>query len=194
MNRTLTLLALSCSLGAIACNQDEASLSSHTTEVAVEEPEQAGYVLYPGEGEVLIPCRAGSSTDGKWIVKADPETGSHYVAMGTQELPAGDKIPVHRHENQDEVLFIHEGTATGVLGDKRVPIEPGTTIFVPRGVWHAVENTEEETVEIVWVVVPPGLEGFFREIGMPPGEECVSISESEMAEIRARHGITQKID
>ncbi len=114
--------------------------------------------------------------------------------MGTQELPAGDKIPVHRHENQDEILFIHEGSATGVLGDSSVPVEPGTTVFVPRGVWHSVENTEDETVEIVWVVVPPGLEGFFRDIGVPPGEECVSISAEEMANIRSKHGITQRIE
>jgi quercetin dioxygenase-like cupin family protein len=198
MNDTFKKAAwlMAAAIGASGCAPAEEHDHTHLEQVS--EPVQAvdttGYVLYPGEGEVLIPCREGSSTDGKWIVKVDPEKGSHYVAMGTQELPVGDRIPVHRHENQDEVLFIHEGNATGILGESRVPIEPGTTVFIPRGVWHSVENTEDEPVEIVWVVVPPGLEGFFRDLGVPPGEDCVAISADEMVEIRARHGVTQRIE
>ena len=189
----ILLVAVSATLS--GCVQEEVQEPVDALSQPVgEEVEVTGYVLYPGEGEVLVPCREGSSPDARWIIKADPQTGSHYVAMGTQALPAGDQIPVHRHEHQDEILFIHEGHATGVLGDSKVPIEPGTTVFVPRGVWHAVENTETETVEIVWVVVPPGLEGFFRDIGAAPGEDCIPISPEQMAEIRAKHGITQRIE
>jgi len=157
--------------------------------------ENSGYVLYPEDGEVLVPCREDASAEGRWIIKADPvNTGSHRVAMGTQVLPGGERIPVHRHEHQDEILFVHEGTATGVLGDSSVAIGPGTTVYVPRGVWHGVENTEATAVQIVWVIVPPGLEGFFRDLGVPPGTDCVPLPAEEMAEIRRRHGITQKIE
>ena len=154
-----------------------------------------GYVLFPDDGEVLVPCREESSADARWVIKADPvNTGSMRMAMGTQALPGGEMIPVHRHEHQDEILFIHEGEATGVLGDSSVQVVPGTTVYVPRGVWHGVRNTESETVSIVWVVSPPGLEGFFRDIGVPEGGDCVPMEAAEMEEIRRQHGITQRIE
>jgi mannose-6-phosphate isomerase-like protein (cupin superfamily) len=181
-------------LSAASCTEREEPASS-----GVPPPEHSlensGYVLYPEDGEVLVPCREGASAEGRWIIKADPvNTGSHRVAMGTQVLPGGERIPVHRHEHQDEVLFIHEGTATGILGDSSVAIGPGTTVYVPQGVWHGVDNTETASVQIVWVIVPPGLEGFFRDIGVPPGTDCVPLPAEDMAEIRRRHGITQKIE
>lgn len=163
--------------------------------IAGPAAETSGYVLDPDDGEVLVPCRPGSSSEGRWVIKADPSnTGSTRLAMGTQALPGGEQIPVHRHEGQDEVLFVHEGHATGILGDSSLSVGPGTTIYVPQGVWHGVRNTEEDPVTIVWVVAPPGLENFFRSIGKPPGEECVPIPAEDMAEIQRQHGITQRIE
>lgn len=163
---------------------------------AVQEPgEPDERVLFPEDGEVLVPCREESSADARWIIKADPQnTGSTRLAVGTQTLPGGESIPVHRHEHQDEVLFIHEGRATGVLGDSAVDVGPGTTVYVPQGVWHGVENHGEETVNLLWVVSPPGLEGFFRAIGVPPGDDCVPMEPAQMEEIRRQHGITQRIE
>lgn len=161
---------------------------------ALVSPQAQAFVLGPGAGEVLIPCRPGSSTDGRWIIKASPETGSAQMAMGTQTLPAGERIPVHRHESQDEILFLHEGQATGIVGEEEMAIGPGTTVYVPRGVWHGVENTADAPAELVWVVVPPGLEQFFRAAGVAPGEECIPMSDEELTALRALHGVTQRID
>jgi quercetin dioxygenase-like cupin family protein len=116
------------------------------------------------------------------------------MAMGTQLLPGGEQIPVHSHEQQDEILFIHEGQATGIVGDSSMTVTSGTTIFIPRGVWHGVRNPQQDPVKIVWVVAPPGLEGYFRSIGLPPDAECVPLPADELAEIRPRHGISQKIE
>ena len=160
-----------------------------------ERVPQKAYVMKPEDGEVLVPCRPGSSATSRWVIKSDPQTtGSTRMAMGTQLLPGGEQIPVHRHEHQDEILFIHEGHATGIVGDSSVTVEAGTTVFVPRGMWHGVRNQEAEPVKIVWVVAPPGLEGYFRAIGVPPDTECVPLPPQEMEEIRRRHGITQKIE
>lgn len=169
---------------------DTAAVSTPSTSA-----ETGGYVLFPDDGEILIPCREGSSADARWVIKSDPQnTGSTRLAMGTQALPGGEAIPVHRHEHADEILFIHEGQAMGVLGDSSVSVGPGTTVYVPRGVWHGVENPEDETVNLVWVVSPPGLEGYFRAIGVPPGEDCGPMDAGQMAEIRRQHGITQRME
>ena len=128
-----------------------------------------GCVLAAGEGEVL------HRPNGKVIVKVDPKTGSSRLAMGTQQLKAGAGILVHKHEQADEVLYIEKGSATAILGDRRAQVAPGTTIYIPRGVWHGVESAGQE-IQLLWIVSPPGLEGFFREIGANPGAPLKRLS------------------
>jgi hypothetical protein len=50
-----------------------------------------GYVLGPSEGEHLI-LRGGSI-----FITANPGRASDSIAMGTQQVPVGVGIPVHRH-------------------------------------------------------------------------------------------------
>ena len=73
-------------------------------------------------------------------------------------------------------------------------MKPGTTIYVPQGVWHGVENTSDAPAQIIWVIAPPGLERFFRDIGTPPGTEREPLTEEEIVEITRRHGVTVKIE
>jgi oxalate decarboxylase/phosphoglucose isomerase-like protein (cupin superfamily) len=39
--------------------------------------------------------------------------------MGTEELRAGAGVPVHTHENEDEIVFGHEGKGVAIVGDER---------------------------------------------------------------------------
>ena len=97
------------------------------------QPAANGYILGPDEGEVLL------VRNTKVIVKADPKTGSRSMAAGTQDLGTGAGIPLHKHDNSDEMLVVQKGAATAILGDTRKLAGPGSTIFIPRGVWHGVE-------------------------------------------------------
>jgi mannose-6-phosphate isomerase-like protein (cupin superfamily) len=90
----------------------------------------------PAEGEHLI------RNAGNIFIKVDPSKGSNNMALGTQQLPIGRGIGVHQHQEADEVLFVLEGTGFGMLGDKRMPIEKGSAIYIPKGVWHGVENPD----------------------------------------------------
>jgi quercetin dioxygenase-like cupin family protein len=139
-----------------------------------------GYVLRANEGETLV--RPG----GNIVIKADPTKGSTGMAMGTQHLKGGAGIPVHRHE-QDEILFVQEGGGTAIMGESRQPVEKGATIFIPKGVWHGVEKTASDT-HLLWIVTPPGLEGFFREVSSAPKP----ITLEQRNEIAKKHGTTFK--
>ena len=143
----------------------------------------AGYVLGPDEGEVL------NRPNGKIVVKVDPQRGSKAMALGTQDLDVGAGIPMHRHETADEVLLFEQGHAHAVLDGKLVDVGPGSTVYVPHGTWHAVKNTGNP-IHLVWVVTPPGLEGFFRAVGSPPGQPLKQLTAAEMEEIGRQHGTT----
>jgi quercetin dioxygenase-like cupin family protein len=140
------------------------------------QPIANGYILGPDEGEVLL------VRNTKVIVKADPKTGSRSMAAGTQDLGTGAGIPVHKHDSSDEMLVVQKGAAMAILGDTRKLAGPGSTIFIPRGVWHGVEPVKEAS-QVLWVVSPPGLEGFFRDVS------AKQLTPAEMQDIARKHGM-----
>ncbi len=140
------------------------------------------YVQSWEEGEMLV-----DSKGRKTFIKVSPETGAQSLAFFVQQMPSGSGIKVHRHSRAEEVLFVHEGSGTFVVGDGRVPVEKGATVFVPPGVWHGFENPDEQ-VDLAFVVTPTGLEGLFRELFWREGEEPKVFTPSEIEEIERKHG------
>jgi mannose-6-phosphate isomerase-like protein (cupin superfamily) len=161
--------------------RDVKALSSSS----VPEAARAGYVLAAGEGEVIR--RKGNRV----TVKVDPKTGSPGMAMGTQALEAGVGIPVHMHEHEDEVLFIHGGRGVAVLGGQKKDVGQGDTVFIPHGVWHGVES-RGEVIDLLWIVTPPGLEEFFRETGRPPSAPPKVLTPAQLEDIGRKHGVRFK--
>ena len=134
------------------------------------------YVSHASEGETV------ARPSGDIVIKVDPTRGAPNLAMGTQHLKAGAGIPVHRHDLMDEILLVQEGRGFVILDDVRIPIEKGTTIYAPKGQWHGFENPDS-AMDLVWVVTPPGLEAFFREIGSAPGAPPKSLSREQFRAI-----------
>ncbi len=144
-----------------------------------------GYVLGPNEGEHLI------RNAGSIFIKVDPSRGSNNMTLWTQQVPRRTGIATHQHQEADEVLFVLEGTGFGILGDTRVPIAKGSTIYIPRGVWHGVENPDSELL-LLFVVAPPGLEAFFREVASAPGAPPKQLTREQLNEIARKHGMQFK--
>lgn len=144
-----------------------------------------GYVLGPTEGEHLI------RNAGSYIIKVDPSRGSNNLALGTQKVPIRTGILVHQHQEADEVLFVLEGTGFGILDDSRLPVEKGSAIYIPKGVWHGLENPDSE-LSLLWVVAPPGLEEFFRDVSSAPGAPPKQLDREQLNEIARKHGIRLK--
>ena len=144
-----------------------------------------GYVLGPSEGEQLI------RNAGSIFIKVDSTRGSNNMALGTQQVPIGAGIGIHQHEAADEVLFVLEGSGFGILGDTRMPIEKGSAIYIPKDAWHGVENPDSELL-LLWVVAPPGLEAFFREVASPPGAAPKQLTREQLNDIAQKHGMRFK--
>jgi quercetin dioxygenase-like cupin family protein len=139
-----------------------------------------GYVLGPNEGERLI------QRGGNIYIKADPTKGSNGLAMGTQQILAGVGIPIHRHFEMDEAFYVIEGGGTFILNDVPHPIDKGGSIFIPKNAWHGFQNTDRELV-LLWIVAPPGLEVFFREVATRPGLPPVPRTKEQLNEIARKH-------
>src|SRR5579883_1520850 len=106
-----------------------------------------GYVLDAEAGEHLIHFRDG----GNIFIKVDPVKGSDHLALGTQQLPKGSGIPLHRHLDKDEVFYVLEGRGSVTLNDVRHSCEKGGAIFIPKNTWHSFSSPDQELV-LLWVM------------------------------------------
>ena len=150
--------------------------------VSAQAAAPQGYVLPAAGGEHLIHFR----DSGDIFIKVDPVMGSENFAMGTQQLPAGGGIPIHRHLKMDEAFYVLEGSGTFVLDDMRYPIEKGAAIFIPKNAWHGFANPDRELL-LLWIMAPTGLDGFFRETCSPPGAPSKQVTRELRDEIARKY-------
>ena len=141
-----------------------------------------GFVLGGNGGEHLVHFR----NPGNIFIMAGTATGSPNLALGTQQVPVGAGIPVHRHRQMDEAFYVLEGAGTFVLNDVRHPIAKGGSIFIPKDAWHGFANPDQELL-LLWIMTPAGLDGFFRETCNPPGVPPKSLTKEQVSEIARKY-------
>lgn len=151
-----------------------ASHDARSTPAAVQAAE--GELVYVGRDPVLI--------------KLSPQGAKGRFAMITQDVSPGTVIPIHAHDNEDEVIFIQSGTGEATLGDRTIALAAGSTLFVPQGTWHGGRNTGTATLKWVAIYSPSGFEGYFREIGRrAPGDPPRSRTAAEREAMDRQYGI-----
>jgi len=119
-----------------------------------------------------------------WL-KVDPETvGSQSLTVGTEDLPPGDSIGIHKHLLEDEVVYIARGHVTVTLGDSTHPAEAGGLVFIPRGTWIGFRTTGPDTASIVFIFNTPGFEKCLRAFSSPVGTAFVRPTPDSIATAR----------
>jgi quercetin dioxygenase-like cupin family protein len=142
-----------------------------------------GYVLGPDGGDHLVHFR----NPGNIFINVDPVRGSGNLAMGTQQVPVGAGIPIHRHFEMDEAFYVLEGAGTFILDEVPHPFEKGGTIFIPKNAWYGFVNPDRELL-LLWIVTPTGLDGLFRETCNPPGVAKKQMTKEEVNAIARKYG------
>ena len=134
----------------------------------LDVPDGAGAILVvpPGGGEGLW---QPEPANGHVTVKIAPDLVAmeHDFSLGTQTIPPGCFVREHAHADAEEVLFFLAGRGRAVLDGVDHPVVPGTAIFVGRNRWHSFVNDGEAELHWMWMMMPHGLEKFFRAIGRP---------------------------
>ena len=161
----------------------EPALAKPIAKKAPNLPPPQGYVLGAAGGEHLVHFR----NPGNIFIKASPLQGARNLALGTQEVPVGAGIPTHRHPGMDECFYVLEGRGTFILNEVRHPFEKGGTIFIPRTAWHGFENPDQQLL-LLWIVMPAGLDAFFRETCNPPGQPKKELTRDQVFAIARKHG------
>ncbi len=126
-----------------------------------------------------------------WHVLAGGDRTGGQAVFGEAKLAPGTPGPArHVHKNEDEAFYVIEGVMSVEVDGRRFEAEPGTLVWLPREHPHSFSNLSAQTVRVVGVILPAGLEGMFAEQGQyfasltgPPDHEA-------LAGIAARYGVT----
>ena len=91
------------------------------------------------------------------------------ISFCVEDLNPGRKMRIHKHLNNDELIFIHKGEGSLTLDEEVIEVKAGDVAFVPRDTWHGLDNTGKENLLMVFQYSPAGFEEYFIENGTLEG-------------------------
>jgi mannose-6-phosphate isomerase-like protein (cupin superfamily) len=80
------------------------------------------------------------------------------------EAPPGRGPRAHIHTREDETYVVTRGHFRFWIGTQVVDAMPGSVIFLPRNKPHQWLNVGKTTGEVIFTIVPGGLDRFFLEV------------------------------
>jgi quercetin dioxygenase-like cupin family protein/ketosteroid isomerase-like protein len=128
-------------------------------------PETSALVRGPDEGTVV----PNPIADDVIVKLTARETGGALSMFESTPAP-GAGPPMHVHANEDEVLYVEDGTIRFKLGDAVSDAPAGGFAFIPRGLHHAWQNVGSEPARVMFFFTPasPGMERFFTAFAEVP--------------------------
>jgi mannose-6-phosphate isomerase-like protein (cupin superfamily) len=101
--------------------------------------------------------------DGYGFRKVRAALGVTAFGVNGVVMPPGHQGFLHYHDTQDELYFVHRGTATAHVGDETREVGEGGLIHVEAAVHRRISN-ESETEDLVLLVVG-GKDGYVARDG-----------------------------
>lgn len=172
-----TLIGLPFFFGTVSANDGPADTTDSASSASAKVT-----IIGPEEGEKY------SFRDGRHVLlKVSKEAGANELFMGQETLPGNTAIPVHSHDGYEEIIFIHSGDAVVRLGEEEIPVEEGTTIFIPPGAWHAVGNHGDADTKMLFIFPETNMAEFFRALGKPKDGDHPELTSEQFQEIMKQH-------
>jgi mannose-6-phosphate isomerase-like protein (cupin superfamily) len=111
---------------------------------------------------IYLPQGAGRSYEMggmSSLFLADGEETADSYSISEWWLDAHQAGPgAHKHDANDDIFYVLEGTVTFLLGEKKIAASKGAFIRVPAGVLHDFCNESESRAGFLNIYIPGGFE------------------------------------
>jgi len=96
----------------------------------------------------------------RWL--SNPETTrAEQLAVVEVNIEPGQGHNFHKHEDQEEVLYVISGQLEQWIGEEKQILGPGDAVFLPANVVHASFNAGDDDAKFVAIISPcRGEEGY----------------------------------
>jgi uncharacterized cupin superfamily protein len=106
----------------------------------------------------LVMQPAGHSVGEEPVLFAEAFTGEDFRGnWGFVEyvtVPAGSAIPVHLHDEDEEIYFIFQGEGMLTLDGRETPVGVGDLVACRLGSSHGLVNTSQQEIKLLVVGIP----------------------------------------
>lgn len=97
------------------------------------------------------------------------DTSGLYTLIEQYNNP-GMEIPLHVHQDEDELFHVLEGALEIQVGEEIKLLKAGDIGFCPRGIPHSWKVVGDDKAKVMLSIFPAGLENMFHELAeFPPG-------------------------
>ena len=114
------------------------------------------------------------------------------ISFCVEDQSPGRKMRIHKHLNNDELIFIHKGEGMLTLDERSIEVKTGDVVFVPRDTWHGLDNTGKENLQMIFQYSPAGFEEYFIENGTLAGMPAKEKTEEEYSITEKKYGMVYK--
>jgi quercetin dioxygenase-like cupin family protein len=121
--------------------------------------------------------------------------GSQSASMGMFELtipPASNVPPPHSHSNNEELVYVLEGTLRYTVGSDTRDLARGQSMHTPRGTVHAFSNPFDSVARALIVLSPDIGAQYFKDVaavvnaGGPPNKAA-------LVAVMSRYGLVPSV-
>jgi quercetin dioxygenase-like cupin family protein len=121
--------------------------------------------------------------------------GSQSASMGMFELtiPPGSNVPPpHSHSNNEELVYVLEGTLRYTVGSDTRDLARGQSMHTPRGTVHAFSNPFDSVARALIVLSPDIGAQYFKDVaavvnaGGPPDKAA-------LVAVMSRYGLVRSV-
>jgi mannose-6-phosphate isomerase-like protein (cupin superfamily) len=142
---------------------------------------RAAVIAQPGDG---VPTRAFGN---EILFKLTSDQSGGALVVGLATVPAGNAVPMHVQDREDELFLIVDGTYRFWLSETTTDVGSGGLVFIPKGTPHKFQVLGERDGRH-WVLnAPGGFDRFYTEVA-----EVFAASKapdfSRLAAINAKYG------
>ena len=130
--------------------QVESAEGLRVLSVLVEQPLPA-----TSSHAVIVGGERGPATAGReFTLLARPDNGCASVTQFVGHIPTG-RAPDHYHR-YDEVVYVLGGEGAFHVNGESMPLRPGSSVHLPSGLVHCLENSGPDEMHVLGVFRPAG--------------------------------------